>query len=107
MRTEQISIFDILAEMESKRIVAVSMLDNQEYETQPIEPWMRNLLPDGEYYFTLGGMYTMVLCAVRKKPSKDLSFCYYKVGDTIYMATGVGIDKDAEEEPEEDSCEYS
>ena len=107
MITEQISIFDILAEMNAAPTVAISMFDNQEYEMSPVEPWMKNLLPDGEYCISLGGMYTMVLCAARKVP-KELLFCYYKVGDTVYMATGVGIDKDAEEEPEEENaCDCS
>ena len=103
MIAEQISIFDILAEMAAVP-VAVSMFDNKEHELRPAEPWMRNILPDGEYYFSLGGMYTMVLSAVRKKVPKDLNFCHYKIGDSVYMATGIGVERDADEELTEDEC---
>lgn len=102
---EQISIFDILAEMAKKPSVAVSMMDNQEYELKELEPWMSALLPNGEYCISLAGMYTMVLCAARKKVPEEMKFCHYKVGDKVYSATGVGIERDAEEDPsEEEYC---
>ena len=106
MIAEQISIFDILAEMTTAPAVAVSMFDNQEHELHEVEPWMSRILPDGEYYITLGGMYTMVLSAVRKAVPKELHFCHYKINDKVYSATGVGIDKGADDDlDEDDSCE--
>ena len=101
---EQLSIFDILAEMSKTPKVAVSLLDKQEYEVRDPEPWMTALLPNAEYCFSLAGMYTMVLCAARKKVSEDMKFCHYKVGDKVYSATGVGIERDTEEDTEEEYC---
>lgn len=111
MIAEQLSIFDILAEpFATPRVKpekAISMFDNGEHELHNVEPWMTRLLPNGEYFILLDSVYMLVLCATQKKVPKDLLFCHYKIGDKVYYATGVGIDKDADEEPEdEDSCDY-
>ena len=101
MKMEQLSIFDIISEPFSTPLArpkkAISMFDSQEHELHPVEPWMSRLLPNGEYYIILDGMYMLVMCATRKKVPKELLFIHYEIDGQTYAATGVGICNDAEE----------
>jgi hypothetical protein len=84
----QITIFDILKDIKEKIEFAVSLFDNKERELRPVEPWMRQVVPEAEYAMACDN-HTLVLHKSNDIISPEMRYRYYRVGDTIYAATGI------------------
>ena len=99
----QLSLFDLLDEETLKKPeTAVSLLFGEEYTVYPLKEWMERLLPQGKYYIMMGN-HPSVLCETKEKILPEMKYRYYKIGDKVYAATGVGQDCDTEEES--DCCD--
>lgn len=88
---EQLSLFDMNLGQE---ILATCIWKYEEEgkKTEPIDDWMRKLVPDGEYAVMIGE-HPMVLRRTTMKPDevpKGLEFMHYMVGDAVYSGIFVG-----------------
>lgn len=88
---EQLSLFDMNLGQE---ILATCTwkYDEEGKKAEPIDDWMRKLVPDGEYAVMIGE-HPMVLRRTTLKPDevpKGLEFMHYMVGDVVYSGIFVG-----------------
>ena len=100
----QLSFFDTsyIVTSETPK-VAISLFDNQEHAVYVLEDWMRNLLPDGEFYL-LCANHPLVLCVSEDVVPPEMRYRHYKIGNKVYAATGVGRGNDSDEEDSDCSC---
>lgn len=73
---------------------AVSLFDQEESPTLPLENWMAQLVPDGEF-LVMVGKYPCVLRRTKLKPeevAKGAEFYHWIVEGAVYSGIFVGAD---------------
>lgn len=88
---EQLSLFSIAlsAPLEAD---AVSCMDNLSSKALPAEPWMKTLVPEGEYSILVAG-HPLVLRPAKIRPEsipKGHEFYHYLIDGRLYAGIFVG-----------------
>ena len=85
---EQISLFDLLPE----GTVARCSMDGRTAPANRPEPWMKRLVPNGEYFVRVGG-HPLVLKPTRIQ-EEDIpeghQYYHYTIGGQVYAGVYVG-----------------
>ena len=94
----QVSFFDMdFVQEPDIPTAAISMFNGESNTLFPVEDWMKNLLPQGEYYILCAG-HPLVLCKSEEEVEPEMKYRHFFVGNKVYAATGVGKDVYFEEE---------
>ena len=78
----QLSLFDT----EGK---AISLFNRMEYLLRTMEPWMKRIVPQGEYYIKLGEHPVVLYPSSSKNISPGMKYIHYVVGGRVYSSVAV------------------
>lgn len=73
-------------------MVATSLFDGSKCHAELLRPWMKSLVPDGEY-FVMVGVHPMVLRKTELSENdvpESHRFYHYEVEDSVYSGIFVG-----------------
>ena len=84
---EQMSLFFC-----DSQSVAVSCFTGSEVHAEALEPWMKNIIPNGEFYVLVGNRPLVLKPTKLKKSSvpKGHEYYHYAIGSMIYSGVFVG-----------------
>lgn len=90
MIVEQLSFFTPVCP-----VVAVCCMDGQQEDAEPVESWMKRLVPGGEYFVRLAGHPMVLKPAPGSADSvpKGHEYYHFTIGRKLYSGVFVGREK--------------